>query len=206
MLNLLQKRTKMSIENQIQERIVSLPKGELLLPVDFSDLGSSEAIRIALFRLEKEGIIIRVAQGIYVRPKESNLIGKIIPSAEEVAEAIAKRDHTRTVPSGSYALNTLGLSTQVPMNIVLLTDGSPRKIKVGSRTILFKKTTPKNLIAEGKISRLVIQALKEIGNGKVTEIEERKIIDLLKSEDVSVLKKDILLAPVWIQKIMRKAL
>jgi superfamily II DNA/RNA helicase len=92
------------------------------------------------------------------------------------------------------------------MNIVLLTDGSPRKIKVGSRTILFKKTTPKNLIAEGKISRLVIQALKEIGNGKVTEIEERKIIDLLKSEDVSVLKKDILLAPVWIQKIMRKAL
>lgn len=196
----------MSIENQIQERIVSLPKGELLLPVDFSDLGSSEAIRIALFRLEKEGIIIRVAQGIYVRPKASNLIGKIIPSAEEVAEAITKRDHTRTVPSGSYALNTLGLSTQVPMNIVLLTDGSPRKIKVGSRTILFKKTTPKNLIAEGKISRLVIQALKEIGNGKVTEIEERKIIDLLKSEDVSVLKKDILLAPAWIQKIMRKAL
>ena len=196
----------MSIENQIQERIASLPKGDLLLPVDFSDLGSSEAIRIALFRLEKEGIIIRVAQGIYVRPKESNLIGKIIPSAEEVAEVIAKRDHTRTVPSGSYALNALGLSTQVPMNIVLLTDGSPRKIKVGSRTILFKKTTPKNLIAEGKISRLVIQALKEIGNGKVTEIEEIKIIDLLKSEDVSVLKKDILLAPVWIQKIVRKAL
>ena len=196
----------MSIENQIQERITSLPKGELLLPVDFSDLGSSEAIRIALFRLEKEGIIIRVAQGIYVRPKESNLIGKIIPSAEEVAEAIAKRDHIRTVHSGSYALNALGLSTQVPMNIVLLTDGSPRKIKVGSRTILFKKTTPKNLIAEGKISQLVIQALKEIGNGKVTVLEEKKIIDQLKSEDVSVLKKDILLAPVWIQKIMRKAL
>ena len=120
----------MSIENQIQERIASLPKGDLLLPVDFSDLGSSEAIRIALFRLEKEGIIIRVAQGIYVRPKESNLIGKIIPSAEEVAEVIAKRDHTRTVPSGSYALNAFGLSTQVPMKIVLLIDGSPSKIKV----------------------------------------------------------------------------
>jgi hypothetical protein len=151
-------------------------------------------------------MLVRVAHGIYVRPKTSKLIGPLIPSAEEVAKAIVKRDHTRTVPSGSYALNALGLSTQVPMNIVLLTDGSPRKIKVGSRTILFKKTTPKNLIAEGKISRLVIQALKEIGNGKVTEIEERKIIDLLKSEDVSVLKKDILFAPVWIQKIMRKAL
>ena len=196
----------MSIENQIVERIESFPKGELLLPTDFSDLGSSEAVRIALFRLEKEGLISRVAQGIYVRPKESSLIGKLVPSAEEVAEAIAKRDRIRTVPTGSYALNALGLSTQVPMNIVLLTDGSPRIIKIGKRTIKFKKTTPKNLLAKGKISRLVIQALKEIGNGKVTVVEENKIIDLLKKEDVKDLKHDMALAPVWVQKIMVKAL
>ena len=196
----------MSVENQIVERIESLPKGELLLPTDFSDLGSSEAVRIALFRLEKEGVINRVAQGIYVRPKISELIGVLVPSAEEVAEAIAKRDRIRTLPTGSYALNALGLSTQVPMNIVLLTDGSPREIKVGKRKIKFKKTTPKNLLAKGKISRLVIQALKEIGNGKVTAEEEKKIIDLLKKEDIKDLKHDIALAPVWVQKIMSKAL
>lgn len=196
----------MSVENQIVERIESLPKGELLLPTDFSDLGSSEAVRIALFRLEKEGVINRVAQGIYVRPKISKLIGVLVPSAEEVAEAIAKRDRIRTLPTGSYALNALGLSTQVPMNIVLLTDGSPREIKVGKRKIKFKKTTPKNLLAKGKISRLVIQALKEIGNGKVTAEEENKIINLLKKEDVKDLKHDIELAPVWVQKIMKLAL
>lgn len=203
---MLQKTKKMSVENQIVERIESLPKGELLLPTDFSDLGSSEAVRIALFRLEKEGVINRVAQGIYVRPKISELIGVLVPSAEEVAEAIAKRDRIRTLPTGSYALNALGLSTQVPMNIVLLTDGSPREIKVGKRKIKFKKTTPKNLLAKGKISRLVIQALKEIGNGKVTAEEEKKIIDLLKKEDIKDLKHDIELAPVWVQKIMSKAL
>jgi hypothetical protein len=196
----------MSIENQIVERIESFPKGELLLPTDFSDLGSSEAVRIALFRLEKEGVINRVAQGIYVRPKISKLIGVLVPSAEEVAEAITKRDRIRTVPTGNYALNALGLSTQVPMNIVLLTDGSPRIIKIGKRTIKFKKTTPKNLLAKGKISRLVIQALKEIGNGKVTAEEENKIMDLLKKEDLKDLKHDIALAPVWVQKIMTKAL
>jgi fumarylacetoacetate (FAA) hydrolase family protein len=92
------------------------------------------------------------------------------------------------------------------MNIVMLTDGSPREIKVGKRKIKFKKTTPKNLLAKGKISRLVIQALKEIGNGKVNEIEERKILDLLKKEDEKDLKHDIALAPVWIQKIMKRAL
>ncbi len=194
-----------SIEDNILQRIEAFPKGALLLPADFSELGSSEAVRLSLFRLEKTGVISRVAQGIYVRPKESSLIGKLVPTAEEVAEAIAKRDRMRTVPTGSYALNALGLSTQVPMNIVLLTDGSPREIKVGKRKIKFKKTTPKNLLAEGKISRLVIQALKEIGNAKVSEDEEKKIIDLLKKEDEKNLKHDIILAPVWIQKIMKKA-
>jgi hypothetical protein len=92
------------------------------------------------------------------------------------------------------------------MNIVFLTDGSPRIIKIGKRTIKFKKTTPKNLLAKGKISRLVIQALKEIGNGKVTAEEENKIMDLLKKEDLKDLKHDIALAPVWVQKIMTKAL
>jgi hypothetical protein len=130
----------------------------------------------------------------------------MLPTAEEVAEAIAKRDRIRTLPTGSYALNALGLSTQVPMNIVLLTDGSPREIRVGKRKIKFKKTTPKNLLAKGKISRLVIQALKEIGNGKVTEAEEQKIVDMLRKENEKDLRHDIALAPVWIQKIMRKAL
>jgi len=196
----------LSIEENILQRIESLPEGELFLPPDFMDMGSSEAVRLALFRLENNGVISRVAQGIYVRPKVSELIGSLMPTAEEVADAIAKRDKIRTVPTGSYALNALGLSTQVPMNIVLLTDGSSREIKVGKRKIKFKKTTPKNLLAKGKISRLVIQALKVIGNGKVTEEEEIKIINLLKSENPTHLKHDITLAPVWIQKIMKKAL
>jgi DNA-directed RNA polymerase subunit K/omega len=194
----------LSIENQIEKVINTKRKGSLILPDDFIDYGSSEAIRKALDRLEDKKIIIRVAQGIYVQPKISQLIGPLTPSAEEIAEAIAKRDRIRTIPTGSYALNALGLSTQVPMKIVLLTDGSPREIKVGKRTIKFKRTTPKNLMAKGKISRLVIQALKEIGNGKVKIEEEQKILELLKKENEKDLKHDIALAPVWIQKIMKK--
>lgn len=195
-----------SIEKQIERHIKGKPLGSLFFPDDFSSFGSSEAVRKALERLEDKKVIFRIAQGIYTLPKKSKLIGEVMPSAEEVAEAIIKRDKVRTVPTGSYALNALGLSTQIPMRIVLLTDGSPREIKIGKRTIKFKKTTPKNLLAKGKISRLVIQALKEIGNGQVTESEEAKIIKLLKEEDEKNLIYDIGLAPVWIQKIMRKAL
>ena len=195
-----------SIEKQIEKSIKSKPKGSLVLPDDYHSYGSSDAIRKALDRLQDRKVLVRVAQGIYVRPKISKLIGPLVPTAEEVAEAIARRDRIRTVPTGSYALNALGLSTQVPMNIVLLTDGSPRELRVGKRKIKFKKTTPKNLLAKGKISRLAIQALKEIGNGKVTEAEEKKIVDLLRKEDEKDLRHDIALAPVWIQKIMKKAL
>ena len=195
-----------SIENKIEKSILCKPRGYLLLPSDFIAFGSSDAVRKALDRLQDKEFIKRIAHGIYVRPKISKILGPLTPSAEEVADAIIKRDRIRTVPTGSYALNALGLSTQVPMNIVYLTDGSSREIYVGKRKIKFKKTTPKMLMAKGRISKLVIQALKEIGIGNATEEEEQKIITLLKKEEVKLLKHDIILAPVWIQKIMTKAL
>jgi len=195
-----------SIENQIEKSIKYKPRGVLIFPGDFLHLGTSTAVHKSLERLEDKNVIVRVAQGIYVRPKISKLIGSLTPSAEEVAEAIAKRDKIRTVPTGSYALNALGLSTQVPMNIVLLTDGSPRVIKIGKRTIKFKKTTPKNLLVKGRISSLAIQALKEIGRGRVTEREEKILLESLKKEEEKNLIHDIALAPVWIQRIMKKAL
>ena len=195
-----------SIESKIKKSISRKKRGELLFPVDFRGLGSSEAVRLALHRIEKDGYIQRVAQGIYVRPKTSKYAGKVLPTAEEIAMAIAKRDKIRLVPTGAYALSALGLSTQVPMKLVFLTDGAPREIKLGKRSIRLKKTTPKNLSAKGRISRLVIQALREIGKGQLTEEEEAKIIDFLKKEDQKDLLHDIDLAPTWIQKIMEKSL
>ncbi|OAB29667.1 Transcriptional regulator, AbiEi antitoxin, Type IV TA system [Flavobacterium fryxellicola] len=195
-----------SIELQIENEIESQAKGTLLFGDSFTNFGSSEAIRKALQRLEEKGFITRIAQGIYVRPIISNYIGEVLPSAEEVATCIAKRDRAKIVPTGVYALNALGLSTQVPMNLVYLTDGAPRVIKIGKRTINFKRTTPKNLLAKGDISSLAIQALREIGSDQITDDEESKIIELLKKEDRSNLLHDIQLAPVWIKKIMQKAL
>ena len=51
----------------------------------------------------------------------------------------------------------------------------------------------------------MIRALREIGNHQVTEEEEKKIVELLKKENRKDLLHNIKLAPVWIQKIMQKA-
>ncbi|WP_318348594.1 DUF6088 family protein [Aquipluma nitroreducens] len=199
-------KTMQSIEKQIEDKIKDDAKGTLLFPEDFQQLGSSEAVRLALHRIEKREIIRRVAHGIYVRPKESSYIGEVMPTAEEVAEGIAKRDKIRIVPTGVYALHALGLSTQIPLKLVFLTDGAARTIKVGKRTIKLKRTTPKNLLAKGKISSLVIQALREIGIDKASPTELKQILKLLKEEDLQLLKHDIKLAPEWIKQIMKKAI
>lgn len=157
-------------------------------------------------RLVNKAELVRAAPGIYTRPKKSKVFGNVMPGVEEIAHTIAKRDKAKIIPTGNYALHALGLSTQVPLNIVYLTDGAPRKIKLGSQTIKFKKTTPKNLKAKGPISKLVLQAMKTIGKDKITEDEETIILDQLEKENPIYLEHDILLAPEWIRRIMRKAI
>ena len=197
----------LSTEDKIERKIKALKSGTIVFIEDFQEYGNPGAVKVALHRLVKKGILASIARGIYAKPMFSKLLNKdIMPSAEEVAIAIAKRDRARILPTGAYAQNALGLSTQVPLRIVYLTDGSPRKIKIGKRTIQFKKTTPKNLALKGKISKLVVQALKEIGKGKATPHELEKIQHLLLKEDKQDLKHDIALAPQWIAEIMAKTL
>ena len=194
-------------EKQIIERINKAPGQTIFFTGDFRGLGSPEAIKVALHRIVKRNVVSRLARGIYTKPEFSKLLNTAVkPGVEAVAKAIAKRDMAKIIPTGSYALNAIGLSTQIPMNFVYLTDGEPRKIKVGEATITFKRTAPKNLSYKNSLCMLVVQALKEIGNGKVNEAEKMKVTELLKQVDYDELKHDIALAPQWIAEIMGKAL
>ena len=191
-----------SIEFKILEKVKKAKRGSLFFTENFSMYGHADALRKALGRLVKAGELDRLTAGIYYRPVINNLIGKLTPSLEEVATAIARRDRMRIIPTGTYALNRLGLSTQVPMNSVYLTDGSARKIKIGKRSIVFRKATPKNVATVGEISGLVIQALKAIGKGNVLDEEIVRIQEVLKREKPTRLEHDIRLAPAWIRDIM----
>ena len=195
-----------NIEIQILKKVKKAKGGSLFFIEDFLRFGNSKANSKALERLVERGEINRVARGIYARLRKDPVLGPIKPGTEAMAKAIAKRDKARIVPTGVLALNALGLSTQVPMNLVYLTDGAARKIKLGKRKIIFKKSAPKNLTAIGNISSLVIQALKEIGKDNITEDEKQIILEHLKKEEKHRLEHDIRLAPEWIRIIMRKAL
>ena len=155
-----------------------------------------------MLRLKEKEILVRLAHGIYLYPKIDKEFGVLFPSTEDIAKAIARRDKARIILTGVQALNKLGLSSQVPMKVVYLTDGAARIIKVGKRTITFKKTSPKNLLAKGEISGLVIQALKTIGQSKVDNGIILKIQMLLKKEKSENIINDAKLAPAWINKLL----
>lgn len=191
-----------SIEIQVLEKINRSPKGALFFVDSFIKISNSKSVNKALERLVKSGEIERIAQGIYVRPETDQYIGKVLPGIEEIAVAIAKRDRAKIVPTGSYAMYKLGLTTQVPLNIVFYSDTSARKIKIGKQTITFKKACSKNLAFIGGISTLAIQALRTIGKDTVTAEEITLIKKILQNENNKHLQHDLELAPVWIRKIL----
>jgi hypothetical protein len=195
----------LSTHNQIENSIKKRGRGKIFFAEDFIVFGTSVAVRHTLSRLCKEELIVRLSAGIYLYPKIDEQIGVLYPSIEAIAKAIAKREKARLIPTGVYALNALGLSTQVPMKVVYLTDGAPRVIKVGKKaTVNFKKTTAKNLAFKGKITALIIFALKEIGNGKATESDLHKIKEALSHETYETIIHDAKLAPEWISNIILK--
>ena len=104
-----------SVEYKIEKTIKSKLRGSLLFPEDFSQKGSSDSVSKALQNLKERGIIKSVAHGIYLRPVIDKYIGEVFPTAEEVAKAIEKRDKIKLVPTGAYALHSLGLSSQIPL-------------------------------------------------------------------------------------------
>ena len=192
---------RMTITKKVEETISQLPAGSLILIDDFLDEFDYENARKALQRLYGSEQIMRLGRGIYYKPKESELLGIIKPSAEQIAEAIAKRDKARIIPTGAYSQFRLGLTTQVPMKAIYLTDGSPRKIQVGNQKIAFKKTSPKNLAVDHMLTSLIIQALREFGEGNVEPEHLNKIKAIIeKSNESKYIKANIRYAPAWIQK------
>ena len=188
-----------SIHSQLEDKILSLKKGTIVFVSDFAGFGTAEKVKKVLLRLEKKQLLVRLAHGIYLYPKIDKELGILYPSTESIAEAIAKRDKTRIIPTGIYALQQLGISTQIPMNVIYLTDGAPRKIKVGKRTITFKKTVPKNLAIKNKILSNIVQGLKELGKENITDEVKQKINQALEKVPVEILKEEILNAPVWVR-------
>ena len=121
-----------SIENQLFHRIKNRGFGSCFTARELLSIGSREAVWQGLSRLEAQGKIRRLAQGLYEYPKRHAEIGILSPDPEQIAQAIAKRDGARIQISGALAAHQLGLTDQVPARAEFLTSGLNRKLQIGS--------------------------------------------------------------------------
>lgn len=164
-----------SIEDKILAKSKKCGRGSVFFVSDFVSYGNRNAVNKALERLTEKGLMIRVARGIYCYPKIEKVygLGVVPPSLEDIAKAMAKRDGAKIVPTGLFAQYQLGLTQQVPMNVVYLTDGASRTIDLGEgKNIKFKRASPRYFAIRSQLALLLTMALKD---WKVENLREGQI-------------------------------
>lgn len=189
----------------LRKRIEALPEDSVLFRSDFPEY-HSEFVGETLAELTREGLLVKLAQGIYAKPRWSRF-GVVLPSVDKIVQAIAARDNAEVLPSGMTALNVLGLSTQVPMKYSYLTTGSERTIKLKNQEIRLKRGVPKNFCYKTKLIALLVQALKALKQQNIGQEEIQVIRSLISKEpDRIALAKDVDMMPNWMKRIVKPML
>lgn len=198
------KKQPQSIDNKILSRIYGKGRGYVFTPADFLDLARQDTVHQALSRHARAGTIRKLARGLYDYPRQNPRLGLIPPYDEDIAKALNGRHSTRIQVSGAHAANLLGLSTQVPMRTVFLTDGASRKVQIGRRQIVLKKTALRQMATAGRLGGTVIQALRWLGAPNVDDKVVATLRRKLSADDKKALLADLRYAPAWVAQVMRK--
>ena len=194
-----------SCYQKIKEHMLLAEKGTVFATSDFKSFGSSDAVRQALSRLAKEGTCRRAVPGIYYRPVFSSLLKKEMPPVSyDVARALARNYSWKIVPSPIHAQNDLGISTQVPAQVIYTSTGPSRKYLVGRIPIEFRQSRSKFMTHMSYKSALVTNALHDL---KLFGIDDNKLFTVsrrLSSDEKDVLREEICFAPVWLRPHLEK--
>ena len=167
-------------------------------------MGSRAAIDKTLQRMVQRGELRRLSRGLYDKPRHDALLGVLWPSVDAIVKAVAGKDRIRTQPTGVYAANLLGLSEQVPAQVVFLTDGISRTVQAGPMKLQFKRTTPRQMAAAGRLSGLLIQAFKSLGKPHISPARVRHLREALPAHEREKVLRDLALAPAWMRPLLRE--
>ena len=190
--------------DKIKRRIIGKGRGAVFTPADFLDLGSRASVDQTLSRLTDQGVIRRLARGIYDYPKTSPRLGRLSPDPDVVAVAIARKDGRVVQVSPARAANMLGLTTQVPAKAVYLTDGPSRTTQIGAQTIIMRNAAARNLVGAGKPTGAVFQALRYLGKDGVDASVVARLSRTIDADTRRALVKDALQAPGWMRPVVQQ--
>ena len=194
-----------SYAGQIKQRIENSPSGTIFINSDFADIAETETIRRNLNRLTQTGILRRILNGIYEKPKYSKFLREYVAvDPDKVAKAIARSYHWTIAPCGDTALNLLGLSTQVTAVWSYISDGPYRKYEWNNACIEFKHRTNKEISGLSYTTILLVQALKTLGKERVSGEVIAILSERLTSEEKSTALKEAAESTDWVYNIIKK--
>ena len=192
----------MTIQEQIKQRIDGARPGTVFFVNDFAEFDNEYVSKI-LSLLKDFGVLERLAKGIYYKPIITQY-GNVYPSAEKIVRLIAEHENAEILPTGEYALNALGFSTQIPMKAVYLTTGSPRSINIGNKKIRLKHRAPSSYSYKSQLMPLLVLALKAKGKSNITPKDIDRIEEIVSnSAERQQIKEDLSVTPVWIRKYIK---
>lgn len=192
----------MTTQEQIKQRIDKAEQGAVFFVNDFAEF-DNEYVSKLLSTMESFNALERLAKGIYYKPIVTRY-GHIYPSAEKIVRLIANHENAKILPTGEYALNALGLSTQVPMKAVYLTTGSSRTITIGDKKIRLKHRAPSAYSYKSQLMPLLVLALKAKGQANITDADTNRIEEIISdSAEKQQIKTDLSMAPVWVRKYIK---
>ena len=188
-----------------RELVDAAEDGTIFVTSDFADIADATAVRQCLKRLTESGQLRRIRKGIYEKPRFSNLLNEYVAvDPEAVANAMARNYHWTIAPSGEAALNLLGLSTQVPAIWSFISDGPYKTVELDNTKLEFKHRTNREITGLSYKTRLVIQALKTLGEDNITPGTIEALSNRLTKEEKKTMLKEATESTDWVYDTIRK--
>jgi hypothetical protein len=188
----------MTTANAIRLAIEALPAGKAFPAKDLLQLGTRAAVDQVLYRMAKDNEILRIARGIYARPKWNKYVNApVMPEPYEVAELVAKTRGVKIGPTGAEAVHRLGLSTQMPTQPVYATTGRTGELRVGKNIIRFRHVAPRKMQYAGTPVGTAIAALRYLGKQHVTPQVIALLEQALTKEEFQTLRQATTALPGW---------
>ncbi|APZ43110.1 DUF6088 family protein [Acidihalobacter ferrooxydans] len=137
-------------------------EGALIRSLDLRCMVSRNQASRELARLARRGRLMRVARGLYVTVTASRF-GPVPPPVDKMIQSLADITGHAIVRHGTAAANALGLTTQVPVRQIYLTDGRARTLNLGKQVIEIRRVPKWMLVLGDSLAGDIVRALEWLG-------------------------------------------
>ena len=192
----------------MREMLRTWERGRFVFTDDFASLESLGSVRIGLCQLVKDGVLHRIARGIYYYAGITGDINVktsfVMPSEETIAYAVAERERIRIIPYGDQAARKLGITGMSISTLRYLTDGAPRVINLAKgKKIYFNHTSEVKMFDFcNETMQMISSAIRALGADMIGEREKQILQEAIRKVPEKEFEKDITIPPAWVQVIM----